>query len=992
MAIGKGEVVEQVAIQDVLDLKKALEGCSVSLKEVVKTASGLSVNIKNAESTRALGDETKKLTLAQTELQKVEKQIQVVQAKNNEDYIKQAKLLQEAKDQLKQKTKATIEDTKAVNAQNSSLQTLDKALQKNRETYSKLANEQARNSVEGKKLLAIIQSQDKASKELSGTLGQSQKHVGDYANQIGNLSPALEQGVSSAQKFGKALATLALNPIVLLLAAIVGTLAVMGKAVSMFFEDTLEGQEKLNELMGTYDATVATVKEGMVDLGKSIVDSFSNGTALKDFGNSLLHLAALIANPIQAITELSAKASEIAAKVAEKERIATALAKIRNDLVKEHIRDVVDDGNTELKVNELLEKSKDKLNNSDKKRLQFLKDAVGLLREQVKGDILLAETDLKAAEEKIKLNGGVIQQNKLLSDYSDKELYALKTNADGIQELANKQVALLKIKSDAAAKEKGFTRLISAAQLEIEKAERDRIERSLKANEDYQRKLIEGVMNANNAILKDENTSLEDKQKALEDNLNENSKLYELDAANAIRTLKNSIRDRLISESEDYSDKSIEADKSFIKERDSINKDAYNKDLVNLQNYFDGIQSIYINSYKQIQDKTKRDSENKLILLQDELIKGTKTVEQYEKAKVDLQHDSNQASYTELLASLKSKIEALKANNQDVTALLKALHDVEVALSNDATQKIIDDEKKKEEAEKNRIAAIQTATKFIYGQINDINNASASNQITKLDQELKAFQDLQSGKLDAVKQSEAEQTALAGDNQARKDQIAKDSVAQQDKINAQTAKKEKQINDEKNRILRRQAIFEKGLALVQAAINIEQAATKAYAQGGIYGAVLAGVVVALGAVQLALIAQKPIPQFFKGTDSAPGGLAWVGEQGAELMRKPGGNFELTPRSATLMDVPRGTEIVPHDQTMKMLAMSALLRNGGSVQEKDSALIDEVRKLNSNIGNIKQTQSSASHGYMSGLIAYEAKQIGENHIKHQRIISLGKWVK
>jgi hypothetical protein len=110
------------------------------------------------------------------------------------------------------------------------------------------------------------------------------------------------------------------------------------------------------------------------------------------------------------------------------------------------------------------------------------------------------------------------------------------------------------------------------------------------------------------------------------------------------------------------------------------------------------------------------------------------------------------------------------------------------------------------------------------------------------------------------------------------------------------------------------------------------------------------------------------------------------------MRKPGGNFELTPSSATLMDVPRGTEIVPHNQTMKMLAMSALMRNGGSVQEKDSALIDEVKKLNSNIRNIKQTQSNNSHGYMSGLIAYEAKKVGENHIQHQRIISLGKWVK
>jgi phage-related tail protein len=124
-------------------------------------------------------------------------------------------------------------------------------------------------------------------------------------------------------------------------------------------------------------------------------------------------------------------------------------------------------------------------------------------------------------------------------------------------------------------------------------------------------------------------------------------------------------------------------------------------------------------------------------------------------------------------------------------------------------------------------------------------------------------------------------------------------------------------------LLRRQAIANKAAAIIQAGINIAEAVTKALTAGPIVGQVLAGITAAIGGIQLAAIAASPIPGFAKGTDNAPGGYAVVGERGMELVRSPQGSFALTPNKATLVDLPKGSQVIPHEDTMKMLALSGM---------------------------------------------------------------------
>lgn len=71
---------------------------------------------------------------------------------------------------------------------------------------------------------------------------------------------------------------------------------------------------------------------------------------------------------------------------------------------------------------------------------------------------------------------------------------------------------------------------------------------------------------------------------------------------------------------------------------------------------------------------------------------------------------------------------------------------------------------------------------------------------------------------------------------------------------------------------------------------------------------------------------KP-PKYAKGTDFHPGGPAIVGDGGGpELIRTPAGQVGLSPGTSTLVNLPRGTEVLPHRETMTLMNAPAY-KNG-----------------------------------------------------------------
>jgi tape measure domain-containing protein len=144
-------------------------------------------------------------------------------------------------------------------------------------------------------------------------------------------------------------------------------------------------------------------------------------------------------------------------------------------------------------------------------------------------------------------------------------------------------------------------------------------------------------------------------------------------------------------------------------------------------------------------------------------------------------------------------------------------------------------------------------------------------------------------------------------------------------VRAKIAAEEKLYNAKKNaarkaaRIERAQALFNIGLNTAQAIIGIWAQVPKF--DFGISAAALTAIVTALGAAQMAAVLAQPIPAYEHG-GIAEGGTALVGEKGKELMIMPSGEKYLSPDRPSLLNLPQGTEIIPHDETQKILANAA----------------------------------------------------------------------
>lgn len=220
---------------------------------------------------------------------------------------------------------------------------------------------------------------------------------------------------------------------------------------------------------------------------------------------------------------------------------------------------------------------------------------------------------------------------------------------------------------------------------------------------------------------------------------------------------------------------------------------------------------------------------------------------------------------------------------------------------------------------------------------------------------------------------------LAGGNAAAKEQIQAQS-------NLRIAQLEKKKREE----ARKYAEMEKTAALIEAGIKTSLAILNQLSGGdpltAIPRSILAG---ALGAIQIAAIAAKPLPQYFKGTDNHPGGLAVVGERGAELMFKPDGQINLTPSRATVLDLPKGTEVIPHAETMRMLAMAGIEKpdsiEGGKV---DSRIINELKSLREVTAQNKPKHVTLTRNMA---IVYESRKESETLTKKVRALSMGDWL-
>ena len=120
-----------------------------------------------------------------------------------------------------------------------------------------------------------------------------------------------------------------------------------------------------------------------------------------------------------------------------------------------------------------------------------------------------------------------------------------------------------------------------------------------------------------------------------------------------------------------------------------------------------------------------------------------------------------------------------------------------------------------------------------------------------------------------------------------------------------TAAKNAELEKKKAALQEKQAKWNKANSIIQAGIFTALAITEA-----LPNLVLAALVGAMGAAQVALISAQPIPKYAKGTKDHPGGLAIVGDGGKKEGIVTNNGLFITPDKPTLVDLPAHAQVIP----------------------------------------------------------------------------------
>jgi phage-related protein len=104
--------------------------------------------------------------------------------------------------------------------------------------------------------------------------------------------------------------------------------------------------------------------------------------------------------------------------------------------------------------------------------------------------------------------------------------------------------------------------------------------------------------------------------------------------------------------------------------------------------------------------------------------------------------------------------------------------------------------------------------------------------------------------------------------------------------------------------------------------------------------ILGAVVAAIGAIQVAAVLSKPIPQFAKGTDDAPEGWAIINEQGPERIVTPSGKeHTIYSDGPTLAYIPRHSKIHTAAETRQLEEMENFNSNVNNVMNGKNTVIN-----------------------------------------------------
>jgi len=110
------------------------------------------------------------------------------------------------------------------------------------------------------------------------------------------------------------------------------------------------------------------------------------------------------------------------------------------------------------------------------------------------------------------------------------------------------------------------------------------------------------------------------------------------------------------------------------------------------------------------------------------------------------------------------------------------------------------------------------------------------------------------------------------------------------------------------------------------------------------------------AAQIGFIMAQPVPEFAEGTKGKPfkGGKAMVGERGVEKVVTESGKVYFTPPTATLVDLPKGSQVIPNHALSRQEVYWGSMQSGRQ-SSSGSPVVGEIRELGSILKGLPITQ-------------------------------------
>lgn len=238
---------------------------------------------------------------------------------------------------------------------------------------------------------------------------------------------------------------------------------------------------------------------------------------------------------------------------------------------------------------------------------------------------------------------------------------------------------------------------------------------------------------------------------------------------------------------------------------------------------------------------------------------------------------------------------------------------------------------------------IKSIAESVFGVVGGFIGASAEKEKNEIQAQIDAVEKKKQKDIEAAAQT-------IGSAQEKADVIAV--------IEARAASKKEALLTKQRQADQQRAVFEKASTIasiiLQNVLNVVKAAGSApppFNVPAIIGAV------ALGAAQLAVAVATPIPRYKDGTTDHTGGKMIVGDGNKrELVIEPTGKSYITPDTATLMDAPRHTIVLPDaDAVMNMAGIMQMKKSANVTatsvpQFNTTALAGSIKKMEQSVVN------------------------------------------